>query len=71
MDLAIHTEFLWSFPKLMNMNVWGVSVMTFVGLQQSTDSAEMGSVGGGDAGMSQKNGFKKGSNISPSRPTAE
>ena len=33
--------------------------------------AEMGSVGGGDAGMSQENKVKKGSNISPSLPTAE
>ena len=31
----------------------------------------MGSVGGGDAGMSQENKVKKGSNISPSLPTAE
>ena len=31
----------------------------------------MGSVGWGDAGMSQENRVKKGSNMSPSRHTAE
>ena len=31
----------------------------------------MGSAGGGDAGMSQENRVKKGSNMSPSRHTAE
>ena len=31
----------------------------------------MGSVGGGDAGMSQENRDKKGSSMSPSRLTAE